>query len=492
MADAFDQFETLLRENISSAVVDLVLEDDDPAWALIDVLKPESMGGRRTSTDAAPGTIASGDAGYEASWRVKVQRGGRAVAGSFAGNTMTATGADDHLFVGQAADALYLDPTLTPLPSWITIRMMLKRIRGSVTVNRQQILARLASEPIDQVAGDHIADAVARLRSYLTNMFWTDGTGSLAQLNADPSSQPAEGTQQVVTLKNGQFARFAKGDMLVAGSDASPRILRTGGGGDGATGRLMVVDVDREQRQISVEPRPGVGTFTALAEDDHLMYDDTYDFTAASDAAATRKLPNGVEALLINTGDFPGTELDVTNYTDLKSFVSGDESNKDDPTPESIALILDKIADAGYAPPEALFMERSGWTLYGQLEREAGAQYVVPQGAAFVASGGVDGPVIQHMQNRFQRFSSIRMRPGSLVGLAPDTWRKFMPLGSKTVHWVYSSGPLAGTNSIFGPVYEGHQLTELADAPFDSFCEFSCDKPQRNFRRIGYRVQRDV
>jgi len=55
---------------------------------------------------------------------------------------------------------------------------------------------------------------------------------------------------------------------------------------------------------------------------------------------------------------------------------------------------------------------------------------------------------------------------------------------------VYSNGPLSGHNSIFGPVYEGRQLTELSDAPFNSYYQCGCDNPMRNFRRLGLKVQR--
>jgi hypothetical protein len=113
-------------------------------------------------------------------------------------------------------------------------------------------------------------------------------------------------------------------------------------------------------------------------------------------------------------------------------------------------------------------------------------------GATFQAAGGVAGPVLSHMENRFQKFSSKRVRPNSILAINPSTWRKFMPMGDRTIHWVYGSGPLSGFNSVYGPVYSGRQLTELADAPFNAYCQFGCTNPRANFRRLGLRAQRDV
>ncbi|MHC4091166.1 MAG: hypothetical protein ACYSVY_12990, partial [Planctomycetota bacterium] len=63
MADSFDQFETVLREELSDAVTDLSLSNDDPWWNLIETFQPEPRGGRVLGT--ATGTSA-GDAGWEA------------------------------------------------------------------------------------------------------------------------------------------------------------------------------------------------------------------------------------------------------------------------------------------------------------------------------------------------------------------------------------------------------------------------------------------
>jgi len=493
---SFGQFETLLREFISPAVVNLVLEDDDPVWSLIDTFDPLTTGGRTTG----------GAAGYEAQWKVKVQDGGRVSGQSFAGNTLSQVGKSSHLSVGQTISNLYLDPQDTPLPAWITIKMALKRIIGSVTVSHEQIMAELATKPIDEVAGNHVMDAVSRVRSLVTNSFW-GGSNTVAQgdnkssaimatLTTDPGDiGNGDANRRTYGLAAGTFAKFKKGDMIEVGYNANPGTdtfltQRAGTGSKVA----YVVDIDREARTISLECKSG-STITSVTIGDCLVLAGTYVFDGGAgfetDELATR-IPHGIESFLASSGTFPGTSLDIADYSDLKAFVSGDETALDDPTPEAVALILDKISDGGYAPPEALFAERSLWTLYGQLERESGAQYVVPQGAGFVGSGGVDGPVVQHMGNRFQRFSSTRMRPGSMVGLAPSTIKKYIPLGDKTVHWVYGNGPLAGTSSIFGAVHSSTQLSELADAPFNVYCEFSCDKPGRNFRRVGFKTQRNV
>jgi hypothetical protein len=113
-------------------------------------------------------------------------------------------------------------------------------------------------------------------------------------------------------------------------------------------------------------------------------------------------------------------------------------------------------------------------------------------GATFQAAGGVAGPVLSHMEHKFQKFNSIRVRPNSLLGIAPSTWRRYMPLGDRTIHWVYGNGPLSGIASIFGPVSSGTQLTELADAPFNAYGQFGLTDPRSNLRRLGLNSQRDV
>lgn len=485
VGDSFDQFETLLREFIDASVVRLVLEDDDPIWAIMDIFKPVTRAGRDTASSPA--------AGYEASWRVLVQEGGRVAAGSFAGNDIEKAGKDTHLMVGQAASAKYLDPTLTPMDSWIKVFMLLKRILGSITVNEQQILAKLATDPIDQVAGDHLRSAASKVRRYMTNMFWGDGTGEMAQINdsgltaIDDNVTTAGGT--TVAIDGGTFARFGMGDLIQFGTDASPRVLRNSTGN--LKGFCRVVNIDRKDRTLKVEADTEQLT---VADNDRIFLAETYDFNAATHAAAKLLLPEGVESLLIDSGNFPGTaSLDVDHHSVLKSFITDTSSAPKDPTPEEISLLIDEIADAGMPPPEALFFERSGWTRYAQLEREAGAQYVVPQGAAFVASGGVDGPVLQHMGNRFQRFTSVKMREKTMIGLAPSTWRMFLPIGGKgTIHWAYSTGTRSGHGSIFGPVHDGVQLTELSEAPFNVFFQVGCDNPMRNFRHPGLKVARSV
>jgi hypothetical protein len=255
-------------------------------------------------------------------------------------------------------------------------------------------------------------------------------------------------------------------------------------------GEFRVVNIDSDNRTIDVEAMPGEGTI-ALSDNDHLILQDTLDFSGAS-LSAQSLASEGVESLLISSGNFPGTSLNVSNHSVLKSFIVDTTTSPEDPTPDAVALLVDKIADSGKQPPSVLFGERSLWTLYSQLEKEAGAMYTVGQGGAFTASGGVEGPVVTHMGHRFQKMVSVRMREGTLVGLSPDTWRKFIPLGNKTIHWYATNGPLSGANSIFLPVSSGTQNTELSGADYDSFIQFGCTDPRRNFRRLGFNTARTV
>ena len=259
---------------------------------------------------------------------------------------------------------------------------------------------------------------------------------------------------------------------------------------------MRFVAIDSDNRTIRLQSEPGEGDIT-LTDYDHLMLADTYDFTAASVAAGTLT-PNGFESLLITSGVFPGSispkftsGLDVSHHTELKSFVET-ESPMVDPTMDTFTEMLDKIADLEKPPPTAFIAERSIWTLFAEIERENSSLVTIPMGTTFNAAGGVAGPVLSHMEHRFQRFSSARVRPNAAIGLSPETFMRFMPLGDRVIHWVYGNGPLSGYSSIFGPVSDGVRLTELADAPFNGYAEFGCKDPRRNLRKVGINAKRDL
>lgn len=488
MADAFQQFEPLLRENLSGFVQNGVIEDDDPAWNLIDTIPPEPLGGKRefdtASSDYPPG--------YEVKYRIKVQIGGRISGGSFVGNTMVMMGKDSHLAVGQGADALYLDPRETPQASYIPIAMVLKRIRGSVVLNDQQFWADVASNPIEQVVGDYIEDATRRYRGYIINHFYGDGTASLAQVNGATVVPETAGGITVALKGNGTFAKFFEGDLLVAGSDANPRVQRAGA----IAGKMRVVAINPDLRTIKLQSQPGEGNIS-LSDSDHLMYEGSYVFGGASHAVNSR-VPQGVESLLINTGTFPGSVtptfasgLDVTHHTALMSFIQDTTSSPEEPSMENMTTLLDKMIDIRKRPPAAWIAESSVWSRYGIIERENNAIVQVPMGALFEPAGGIASPIMGHKNFRFQDFSSARIRPQSILGFSPESFRKFMPMGDRTIHWVYGTGTRSGFASIFGPVSQGVQLTEMVDAPFNGFCEFGCLDPRANFRRLGVKNQRD-
>lgn len=496
MADAFDQFELLVREYIAPAVTDLTMPSDDVAQDLIGTFQPETIGGRRgpySTTDLSP-------AGYEARYEIKVQVGGRVAGGTFLGNTQTMMGKNTHLVMGQAADALYLDPRKTPSRSYIELAMRLKRIKGSITINRQQYFADMATKPIEAVAGDHVMDAVQRLRSYISNAWYGNGSGYLAQVNNAAGVSVTETAGGVeVAIDGGTFARFMKGDIIVGTTNADPYVQRAGS----ISGLMRVVNIDADNRSIWLQSEPGEGTI-ALSDNDVLLYADTYLFGGASHEVNSL-VPQGVgiaggSGLLRSSGVFPGSVnarygsggLSVADHSELKSFIVDRTATPVDPTPDEISSVVDKILDANMEPPTAVIGERSLWTLYAMLERETHGVIQVPMGAPFQAAGGVSGPIIRHMEHSFTRFVSNRIESGSVVGINPSTWMKYMPLGDRSIHWFYGNGPMSGIGSIFGPTFNGIQATELADAPFDAFCEFGCLNPRQNFRIRGLKTQRDV
>ena len=479
LEDSFMQYEMLLREFISPSVSDLELRDDDPSWNLMGTFAPESIGGR----------MADGAAGYEMSYRIKVQSGGRVSAGTFAGNSLVAMGKDSHLAMGQAADAKYLDPRKTPLPAWIIIKMILRRIKGGLSKNHQQVMAQLASRPIDEVAGEDLEDATRRVRNYLLNALYGN-RASIAQVNnASSVAVPETAGGIICAIDNGTIMRFMKGDLLVGATDSSGISTQIAGA---INGYFRVVNIDVDNRSIYLQSEPGEGTIT-LTDNAHLILAGTYNFASTTDLT-----PHGYLSLLINTGNFPGSaatiggsELSVLHHSELMAFIIANSPAKD-PTMSAFTEVVDKMLDAGKEPPTAWISERGVWTYMAQLDQEANALVQVPMGQTFQAAGGVAGPNLGHQNNRFRRFSSPRIAPNSCIAISPETWRRFMPMGDRTIHWVIGTGMLAGQPSIFRPVTDGTQLTELGDAPFNSYVEFGCVDPRRNFLVTGLKAQRDT
>lgn len=491
MASTFDQFELLLRERMPDGITNLMLEDDDVAWNIIGTMAPETEGGASeydTGSSDYPSEL-------QAKYRIKVQRGGRVGARNFAGNTLEAAGFDSHQYIGQAIDALYLDPRKTPLASYIGIKMALKRIIGSITVNKQQFFAQKMATPLDDLVSDAVMDATAHVRSIIVNSFYTDGTGTVAYaLNSETVTETAGGV--TVELDQGMAGRFMKGQRVVAGTDADPSVLRTGAGANGASGEMIVTDVNMDSTpgSINLQSVNGVGNVSITAGD-RLFLADTYAFGGASHAVNSR-VPHGVEAYLISSGVYPGTiqpkftsGIDVSNYSELRALIGGNEAALVEPSWETMGPVIDNIKNSQRSVPTAWIMERAIKTRWSLNNYSNDAMIQVPMGATFQAAGGVAGPVLSHMEDRFQPLTSIRVRPKSILGLNPSTWRKFIPMGDRAIEWFYSRGVASGISSIFMPVIDNGITTELAEAPFDAFCEFGCFDPKANFRRIGFQIQ---
>lgn len=492
MADSFEQFEMLVREAVAPSVIDLVVTGGDVIWSLLDTFHPRDTAGRDTAN-----SLGSGAAGWFAEWRIRVQRGGTATGASF-GSSFDAMGADDNLMMGQAADNLYPDPVNAPVRSYLPIRMSLKRFNGVYPLNIDQIQADLATQPIESVASGVVEDVVLLVRNIVEGHIYSDGGAALARVDNSANITLTKDSNTKVPIKEGTYNRFAVGQRYVAGSHVtkanfggSTRTVR--GGTAALPARFRVVDVDPDGRDLYCETEPGFSDIV-LQDGDDLMLDGMFDFTQTTVDAGSKAI-EGFESLLINTGNFPGatyqgSALSVTNHRKLQAFIQGDESNPVNPTPAIIDELSDKMADAGKESVDVVIGEKSLWSLYAQIEREAFSAYPVSQGAAFVASGRVTGPQVGYGDKVFARLNSAKIRPGSILGLTPSVWMKFIPLGDRTIKWLYSGGNQAGASSIFGNVSTGRQATNLAQAPFDFFFQIGCTDPQRNFRRIGINSQR--
>lgn len=491
MADIFDQFSLLLRERLGPAQRNLMLPNDDPRWNVIDTMPAEMEAGR---ADPVAGDY---PAQYMAKFDIQVQMGGRVAGGRFTGNTPTMMGKDSHLAMGLAFNNYNLDPALTPLDSWIQIAMLLKKIRGSIVVDHGQLEARMMTTPIADMATDAVKAAVTKSRQYIVNSSYSDGTGKMAQINNAAGYtivETAGGTE--IVIDQGTFGRFRIGDLIQAGTNANPYVLRTGGGVSGATGLMRVVDLNGVGRRLRLQSMPGVGSIV-LSDNDVLVLYETYEFGGANHAA-NALAPNGSESLLLDAGVLPGTVtvrfptgLNVSDYSMLRAFVTDTSATPDDPTMEAFTEILDNMKNAGKELPSAWFAEEGIWTKWNQLDLANNAIVQAPMGQTYMAAGGTAGPVLTHQESRFTKFSSVCVRENTVEGINPSTWRKFVPMGDRTVQWFYGRGPLSGIQSIFGPILSGTRSVRGAEAPFDMYFELGCMDPQANFRRIGIKTQRD-
>jgi hypothetical protein len=97
----------------------------------------------------------------------------------------------------------------------------------------------------------------------------------------------------------------------------------------------------------------------SITAGDWIVQEGMYDFTSGSEVDLA---PNGIDSLLINSGTYPGTGWSVTDYTVLKSFIDDNTTDPENPTPELLAMMADKMQMAGYPAPPVWIANPSVWT----------------------------------------------------------------------------------------------------------------------------------
>jgi len=363
--DSFTQFERLLLEAVDPSIHDLVLEEPvDPIWDLLDTFPAIEQGGK--TTDRA-GSSNKGDAGYEASWELMIQRGGRFSGGSMSGNTNTIGGYGNTLTLGTTTLATYLDPLKTPMRSNIEVKMALKRLRGSLVCNRTQIHNKIIGKGVGVVATDETEDAVYQLRKLISSCCYSR-KGRVAQfVEGDDVSE----TTVWFSVKSGTIFRFVIGQRYVAAADDGDgtHTPRTGTVSTPLPGIFRCVGLDPDEDKVAFQAETGEGTIS-ISADDWIFQEGMYDFTSGSEVDLA---PNGIDSLLIKTGTYPGTGWNVAEQTVLKSFIDDNTSSYENPTPELLADMADKMERAGYPAPPVWIAPPTVWTYYAQLERETGA-----------------------------------------------------------------------------------------------------------------------
>lgn len=479
--DAFEQFELLLREEVDASVHDLTLMTDDVSWSMLNTFQPYDVAGRNTNRS---GLSSEGTAGYEASWRVLIQRGGAVGGALMSGNTYETSGPGNKLMMGQTATAPYLDPAKTPSRSYLDIKMLLRRVVGQLVINRQQIFADLATKPIAQIAAETTEDAVYQIRSMWEALFWSPGYGIIATLDQAAGASIAEASTTYVTVADGTIHRFVVGQRYFAASlvTGAPHTYRDGNGADsGDYGVFRCTDIDIDTNTVGFQSETGMGTIT-LTDGDAIILNG---MCTLSGGVATSRAMESIETLLRTSGNYPGTAYDVSTYRMLKSFVEGDESALVEPEIDVLIKIIDKMADAGKPVPPMIVAESSVWSRMALLEKQNYGTVQIPQGGQFQAAPGVAGPSLSHQSFNFQRVSSAKCRPGAWHGFDPATFKRFMPL-SNTIRWLMTQGGVSNQSGIFRLITNSSGVaTELSAADFDFFAQLGQDDPRSAFRRIG-------
>lgn len=481
-SDAFGQFELLLREEINDAVHDLTLPNEDVSWSLLNTFQPVDVAGRTTSR----GGGTEGDSGYEASWRVLIQRGGAIGGAVFAGNTFETSGPGNKLMMGQTLATPYLNPAKTPSRSYLDIAMRLKRVVGQLVINRQQIFADLASKPLTQVAAESTEDAVFQVRSMFEALFWSQGYGIVATLN-EAAGATITTTASYVSISDGTIHRFVVGQRYFAvgltnGVPMGNAIRQGTVNSPNTPGYFRCVDVDVDAGTVAFQAETAEASIALTDGDAICMYGMT---TFADEVnAGTSLAMESIETLLRATGNYPGTTYAVTDYRMLKSFITGDEAAPVEPEIEKLIEIIDKMSDAGLPVPPMVVAESSVWSRMALLEKQAYGTVTIPQGSAFNPAPGVAMPAISHNNYRFQPVVSSKCRPGAWHGFDPATFKRFMPLGN-TIRWLMNQGGVSNQSGIFRLITSNGVASELSAADFDFFVQVGQDNPRSAFRRIG-------
>ena len=477
--DAFSAFETLLLEKLDTAVVNLTLKTDDVANQLINTFPAVDRAGRATGSEDATAEL-------EARWPIQVQEGGMISGGDMGVPSISTMGADAVLNMETGLDSAYLDPTKTPDDSFIEAKMLLKNFKLSLTHNKTKLLAMLAANKVDVLALSAVEKAVRLVRELDANGFWSAGYGVMGVINETSPAVDEGASRAWLTVDGGTVLRFRKGFRYVFASDVSGVPTTARAGKINSPGVVRCTGIDIDLGKVQFESEAGEGPISGLVNNDLIVQHGLYNFSGTADRSVL-----GIERLLINSGNYPGTSLAVTDHVELKSFIEDNRSSGAptvEPEPWRIGKMVTKIAKSNLMPPSTLIAEPSLWDRFALLQQQAHASYQVPQGGTFMASGGVSGPNVTWGNNSFARLSSGKCRPETIFAIDPTTFMRFLPLGS-AVHWLMSNGGISGTESIYRLVTNGAQATPLFVADGDYFVQFGQKEPRRAFIQYGIYTQ---
>jgi len=354
---------------------------------------------------------------------------------------------------------------------------------GNVATNINTLRSLKNTDVIyDHVEG-MIKDQTKLVKSHLQFAVYGDGSGRIAKISAVSGSgvdSPGESLVLTLDATEGAIRGFVRnmlvdlynGTTLLNAHNSTPTIPVP----------LVVTKVDYQNRQITVALVGSIGTTTDL---------ETSVATAISSGTAYvylwnsyNNLPYGLEYFIKDSGTI--FKLNLSNYPELKSKISGNGGTNRTLTAELLNQFLDEWSDQSIGEfPQILVSSRGVRSRFMKTRTDLNFQQVSPSAGDTVYDGGFKGTKYTYENQELKWFVSPYVRrKNSLYVINRKDLRLYAPTGVNKVNWFYSGGGINEANGIWNPVYNIDTVNNitlssyLLEAPYSLFIQFATTAPQ--------------